>query len=423
MVGFFIFSLGWGGIITMSIMVKDILKLNTLKQIKLIGGSTGIEKCIDWIYVSECLEDPLEGIKWLQGGEIVIITGVGIKSNVSVLTKLIKGISEKNGVGLIVNIGKYINQVPKEAIEIANKLEIPLFTLPWEVRLVEVSKEISNAIILARIEENSMNNFLNNILFGRIELEGDIKEKANYFGYNLEGKCCICIIQIQGFEKIIRLKNSDDEISISKVKLTFRKIVQDILEKYSLKVPIIDNDDAVIVLNRAEENCMIRLEKALKEIQEIIKKRATGLSVKVGIGNDYEDLNLMKHSYNEAQMVIESLSCEGTNEAIKKYRDIGVYGLLFSITNKKILENYYKEVLGPIIENEKKNKEVSFIRILDMYLKENCNLTLAAEKLYLHRNTLTYRIKKIEQLLNCDLHNFEDCLKIKMALYITNILK
>ena len=54
-----------------------------------------------------------------------------------------------------------------------------------------------------------------------------------------------------------------------------------------------------------------------------------------------------------------------------------------------------------------------------MYLIENCNLTIAAEKLYLHRNTLTYRIKKIEQLLNCNLHNFEDCLKIKMALYIT----
>ena len=407
----------------MSIMVKDIFKLSTLKQINLIGGNTGIEKCIDWIYVSECLEDPLEGIKWLQGGEIVIITGVGIKSNISVLTKLIKGISEKNGVALIVNIGKYINEIPKEAIEVANKLEIPLFTLPWEVRLVEVSKEISNAIILARIEEKSMNHFLNNILFGHIELEGNIKEKANYFGYNLEGKCRICIIQIKGFEEFIKFKNSDDKRSISKVKLTFRKIVQDILEKYSIKVPIIDNDDTVIFLNRAEENCMSRLEKALKEIQEIIKKRVNGLSVNVGIGNAYEDLNLMKHSFSEAQMVIESLNCEGLDQAIKKYSDIGVYGILFSIKNKNILENYYKQVLEPIIENEKKNKEVSSIKILDMYLKENCNLTIAAEKLYIHRNTLTYRIKKIEQLLKCDLHNFEDCLNVKMALYITKMLK
>ena len=94
----------------MSILVKDILKLKTLKEMKLVGGSTGLEKCIEWIYVSECLEDPLEGIKWLQGGEIVIITGVGIKSDISVLTKLIEGISEKNGAALIVNVGKYIKK-------------------------------------------------------------------------------------------------------------------------------------------------------------------------------------------------------------------------------------------------------------------------------------------------------------------------
>ena len=159
----------------MSILVKDILKLKSLKKMNLVGGSIGLEKCIEWIYVSECLEDPLEGIKWLQGGEIVIITGVGIKSDIKVLTKLIEGISEKNGAALIVNVGKYIREIPDEAIKTADKFQIPLFTLPWEVRLVEVSKEISNTIILARIEEKFMNDFLNNVLFGQIDLGINIK--------------------------------------------------------------------------------------------------------------------------------------------------------------------------------------------------------------------------------------------------------
>ena len=56
---------------------------------------------------------------------------------------------------------------------------------------------------------------------------------------------------------------------------------------------------------------MNRLNKALKEIQEIIKKRINGISVNVGIGNGYEDLSLMKDSFNEAKIVIESLKCEG----------------------------------------------------------------------------------------------------------------
>lgn len=407
----------------MAILVKDILKLETLKEMKLIGGNTGLEKCIEWVYVSECLEDPLEGIKWLQGGEIVIITGVGIKSDSSVLTKLIEGISKRGGAALIVNVGRYIKEIPKQAIEKADKLELPLFTLPWEVKLVEVSKEISNTIILARIEEKFMNDFLNNVLFGQMDLGINIKEKASYFGYNLQGRCCICIIKINKSKEFFKMQSLEDEISISKVKLTFRKLVQDILLKYSLKVPIIDNDDEIIFLNRAEENSMNRLNKALIEIQEMIKSRhMNGISTNIGIGNGYADMNLMKDSFNEAKIVIDSLKCEGLTQVIRKYSEIGVYSLIFGIENKKILENYCRQVIGPIIEKSNKNKDISSIEILDMYLNENCNVSIAAEKLYLHRNTLTYRIKKIEQLLNCNLHNFEECLKIKMALYISKTL-
>jgi sugar diacid utilization regulator len=406
----------------MSISVRDILKLDSLRKIDLVGGEAGLEKCIEWIYVAECFENPLEGIKWLQGGEIIFITGVGIKGNMNMLIDLIKGISEKNGSGLIVNIGPYIKSISEEVIQIANELEVPLFTLPWEVKLVEVSRDISNAIVLSRIEENSLTHFLSNILFGDGELEGDAIEKAAYFGYNLAGECCICVIDIDGFERFLKLKNLHDEVSISKIKITFRKIVQDILEKHALKVPIIDKDDAVIFFNRAEENCMSRLNKALKEIQEAMKKRMDGLSVSVGIGTPYKDLKMMKQSLNEAELAIDSAKCQGLDDTITKYKDIGIYGLLFSVKNKNVLENYFLNILGAISNNDN-NKDNNLIQILEMYLSENCNITVTSEKLFLHRNTLKYKIKKIEELLNCDLHNFDDCMKIKIALYINKILK
>ena len=407
----------------MSIIVKDIQKLESLKEMELIAGKTGLEKNIEWIYVAECFENPLEGIKWLQGGELVFITGVGIKGNMSVLTKLIKGISERNGSGLIVNIGPYIESIPEEAINLANEIEFPLFTLPWKVKLVKVSQEISNAIILSRIEENSLTHFLSNLLFGDGELEGEAAEKAAYFGYNLDGKCCICVVDIDGFERFLKAKNIEDEISISRLKITFRKIVQDVLEKYALKVPIIDKDDAVIFFSKCEENYMNRVDKALKEIKEVIKRRIDGLSVSVGIGNSYKDLKMMKQSLNEAELAIHSAKCQGLDDTITRYKDIGIYGLLFSIKNKDVLENYYLDVLGPITESDNATKDISSIQLLETYLNENCNITVTAEKLFLHRNTLKYRIKKIEDLLNCDLHNFDHCTKVKIALYIKKILK
>lgn len=405
----------------MSISVKDILKLDSLRKINLVGGEGGLEKSIEWIYVAECFENPLEGIKWLQGGEIIFITGVGIRENEGLLLDFIKGISEKNGSGLVVNIGPYIRNVSEEAIKVANELEIPLFTLPWEVKLVEVSREISNAIILSRIEENSLSHFLSNILFGDGELEGDAIQKVAYFGYNLSGGCCICVIDIDGFERYLKLKNLGDEKSISKIKINFRKTVQDILDKHALKVPIIDKDDAVIFFIRSEENCMNRLDKALKEIQLATKNRMDGMSVSVGIGNSYKDLKMMKQSLNEAELAINSAKCQGLDGTITRYKDIGIYSILFSVENRSILENYFSEVLGPISSSD--SKDNNLVEILEMYLNENCNITVTAEKLFLHRNTLKYKIKKIEELLNCDLRNFNDCIKVKIALDIGKILK
>ena len=165
---------------------------------------------------------------------------------------------------------------------------------------------------------------------------------------------------------------------------------------------------------------MNRLDKALKEIQETIKRRMDSLSVSVGIGNSYKDLKMMKQSLNEAELAIDSAKCQELDDTITKYKDIGIYGLLFSIPNRTVLENYYSEVLGKINND---NKDNNLIEILETYLNENCNITVTAEKLFLHRNTLKYKIKKIEELLNCDLHNFNDCMKVKIALYINKVLK
>lgn len=405
----------------MSISVKDILKLDSLKKINLVGGAAGLEKYIEWIYVAECFENPLEGIKWLQGGEIIIITGVRIKDDMGILTSLIKGISERNGAGLIINVGPYIKSISEEVISMADNLELPLFTLPWEVKLVEVSREISNAIVLSRIEENSLTHFFSNILFGDGELVGDAIEKAAYFGYNLSGECFTCAIDIDGFERYLRVKGLEDEVSISKIKITFRKIVQDILEKHALKVPIIDRDDSVIFISRAEENCMNRLQKALNEIQEVLKRRMDSLSVSIGIGNSYKELKMMKESLNEAELAISSKKCQGLDGTITRYKDIGIYRLLFNIKKTDVLEEYFIDTLAPISNGE--DKDNNLLQILETYLNENCNITVTAEKLFLHRNTLKYKIKKIEELLNCNLHNFDDCMKVKIALYINKILK
>ena len=407
----------------MSIMVKDIFKLESLSTMEMIAGAGGIERYIDWIYVAECFDDPLESIQWLQGGELVFITGSKVKGDLSYIKKIIEGVSEKNASGLLINLGPYIDSVPSEAIKVANKLKVPVFTIPWSVKLIDISKEITNQIILSTIEEESLTHFLSNLLFGDGEITGDAIKKAAYFGYDLEGKCSICIIDIDKFQLYLEERKIFEEAGVSKVKILFKRNVEDILKKHGFKIPLIDKDDAVILFLKNDKNYMVRIEKVLLEVQDILKQEIDNISVSIGIGSGYNNLKMMRKSLKEAELAIKYLKCNGYDSKIKKYDDIGVYKLLFNINEKDILEKFYYDTLESIVENDKKSKEVNSIKILEAYFNENCNVTSTADKLFLHRNTLKYRIKKIEELLDCDLRNFNQCNKLKMAIEIGKVLK
>ena len=399
----------------MPICVKDIQKLDSLKKLELIAGKNGLDKPIEWIYVAECFDDPLESIKWIQGGELAFITGLGIKDNENILVDLIKGISEKEGVGLIVNIGKYIKSIPTKAIEVANELDFPIFILPWEVHLVDVSKEISNSIITSRIEENTLNQFLNNILFGDGLLENNPVEKAAYFGYELEGKCYVSIL------RVTRVNPKEDIKAYKHSVFRIKKNLCEIMNKNGLNIPVVDNDGDIIVINKYEENAVRKLENSFSELE--MSTNHDDYVMKVGVGNEYDDLRKIKHSYLEAELAVKSLGSQKDGELIKKYKNIGLYALLYGITNRDILINYYTNQLGDIIEKNKKTNDVSELKILETYLNENCSITETAEKLFMHRNTLKYKINKIEKTLNCDFHNFDDCVRLKIAIFAKNVIE
>ena len=214
----------------MAISIRDIMKLPSLKKLKHIAGEKGLDKFIEWVYIAECFEDPIENIKWLKGSELIIITGRSIKDKPNLIEEIIKSISENKGKGLIVNVGKYIKEIPSEAKKLADELEVPLFELPWDVKLVEVSQEVCRAIVLSYVEENSVTHFLSNILFGDGALDKNVIEKAAYFGYDLSGDCYVCNIDIDNFREYIGNNKVQDNFKKNEIKNYCGKIIQDSLE-------------------------------------------------------------------------------------------------------------------------------------------------------------------------------------------------
>jgi PucR family transcriptional regulator, purine catabolism regulatory protein len=85
------------------------------------------------------------------------------------------------------------------------------------------------------------------------------------------------------------------------------------------------------------------------------------------------------------------------------------------------LEAFFMKSLGTIYEHDRMHG-TSYIVTLENFFSNNLNISETAKAMFLHRNTLIYRIDKIKEILNSDLKNSEELLQLQLALKIFRLL-
>lgn len=132
----------------MGVKVKDLTRLINYHDIQLIAGKKGIKNEVEWVHMVENKEIST----FLRGGEIAFITGVGL--NEETLEDLIYSIYKQNASAVIVNIGPYIPEVPKEVIQFADEHDFPLYVVPWRVYMADIIKTFCSEI--TRFEQKEL---------------------------------------------------------------------------------------------------------------------------------------------------------------------------------------------------------------------------------------------------------------------------
>ena len=85
------------------------------------------------------------------------------------------------------------------------------------------------------------------------------------------------------------------------------------------------------------------------------------------------------------------------------------------------MKQYYDAKLG-VLEKHDRNNGSDYLEFLTVYLTSNCNINDTADKLFIHRNTVVYKIKKINELLDCDLNELEVRVNLYLAIMLKNII-
>jgi hypothetical protein len=370
----------------MQIQVNDLYEQSKNKyKLQFHAGQNGLNNSISWIYLAE----DIQNISFLKGGELIITTGLFINSNVT-LKDFICELSLKNCCCVIINIGKYLTEecITDEIKEFCNFNKIPLFTMPWEIHLVEIMQDFSRLLLQSSQKEDTLSAAFQNALY-QTTVPEHILRTLNQFGFTNSADYRILVI-----------RNLHDST-----------IITSPLNSYGLKYHLFSYDNLQILIYSCTQ-----VQLTLDKILEII---CYCDGIIIGVSDIIHGLLLIAESYKRACFSLAV--AEFWNRPYTIFDDLGIFQLLFCNYSPDLLQSNYEHTLGKI-EKYDMDHDTVYLETLRIYLLSDCNLLETAARMFTHRNTVVYRIRKIKNLLENELDSFSFKFDLMLAFYIRDYM-
>lgn len=243
-------------------------------------------------------------------------------------------------------------------------------------------------------------NFIKNVILDNI-LPGDIYLKARELRFNADVSRAILLIRII----------SHNDVSVY-------DIIQNLFPDKSKDFVInINESDIALVKETRASTDMHDLEKLARSIVDTLSSEFYTHAV-VGIGTVVEGIKDLAKSFKEAQVALEVGKVFDTEKTIVSYENLGIARLIYQLPTT-LCETYLKEVFkkGSI---ESLDQETLFT--IQRFFENNLNVSETSRKLFVHRNTLVYRLEKIKKLTGLDLREFDHAIIFKIALMVKKYL-
>ena len=184
-----------------------------------------------------------------------------------------------------------------------------------------------------------------------------------------------------------------------------------------LPLPLSENSSSI----ESENSILTRLERVHTRLQQSQGSNTNLPVYSGGLGRMAKNLQDISRSFREAQQALEiGRRLFGENK-LHSFAQLGIYRLLFHLDGQSELTEFYQETLGPLLKADTRG-DGSLIETLECYFRCNGNLSETARAMHFHRNSLLYRLGRIEEILGRSLEDAEFRLSLQIALKIRHLL-
>jgi len=377
---------------------KDLLSLTAMKKAQVIAGSGGMERGIRWAYKAENLNFE----KWVHGQELLIISApVTQRKNYDLYKTIEKAIDLRMSCALLLVGENYVTEIDGAVIDLAERNDFPLFTIPWDVPLVDFFEELGHAISYLDDRRDIQDSLLAEIIFGN-----------NLNVHRIEQKCAQMGQDSSVLEQVFVLHL--DSVSNDEVR-AHAEMLNHLFQEREHPAVISCYGDRIIGFmkdcsEKREQVCGI-----FREFDGFLKKEHDGCTYTLSVGEKCGGLQELQKSFHETSRVNSILEHLGRKNEVVFHDQMGFYRFLMAYDNQEPMQDFVKEILGKILEYDAKNR-TQLIETMWAYFGSDCNLQRTADKLFSHKNTVKYRLQRIEQLTGRDFDNRFQSLELFNAL-------
>ena len=383
----------------MSFTIEDMFLTSEKRyEMKFLAGKNGWANSISWVHL---LEDTTI-IQNFWGKEVAVTTGLGFPEKEDWM-RLARKLNRYHASGLIINVGQYIREIPEELMAYCDENDLPLLTVPWEVRLSDMIKDFSIRVFV----QDNTDEQIAAALIAAIETPDNQtayrRELWQYF--DVDGSFQVLLLTCEGLDAM-------DMVERRKLSYRIQVYLEDITHNASF---FYYNSDFVLVANAVPEETLYQLiEGAIKRGEKRMPER----KLRVGIGSKCMDISRLSVSYRRAKAAVQMAMTQ--KRQVVKFDDCGLYRLLYMVEDTGVLQEIETECLAALEEYDRKYN-AGYVETLQSYLKHNGSIQAVAEELYTHRNTVLYRLGNIRKVLGNELKTPEERLPYQMAFYIRSM--
>jgi purine catabolism regulator len=254
---------------------------------------------------------------------------------------------------------------------------------------------------------------LEGLLLGRTQDEQVARERAMRLGYNPD--LCYRVLVV-----VASLLGADDGERAPEAMAQGRRLLESLAELCTRRavgaLATVRDEELVVLVPASGDGSVAELGRMLVQHAAALLPawRATA-----GVGGACSTASAIARSYAQARRALETARRFGNQGEVVAFEELGVYRLLFHVSDVGELRGFTDQVLGPLIEYDQRHRG-DLVRTLGVFLEHNGNVQATARRLNLHVNSVAYRVQRLEAISGLNLQDAEHRLLAHMALKIIN---